>query len=367
MDFTPQMRAVLQAIWTLRARSEESGQYRGRPLKHTKVESLACEILSNGASEGEKPKVVSRQSWYNQNGKDEWIAINRAINGKPPLNQQTDVEIAIAEFGKTDPAKEIIKELLTLKDKVVGQKKIIEGHRAEFEEFRAKAYAQQYMASDFADSLDSHQKQVESAQVNLKREEDLRKKYQAEATKLRRENNELTKYVKKRGGTSNTEIRHLTKKFSPDLSELKPEVADKDLLLKYSNLRNQSWDGMMKATQVKAPDDIYLIFHKFNIMLDDFIEKNLPLNPGGLTYIFACYQPYGRRREEMYKEAAKLLTVAPVVVIVDNTIASKVLPLPNQRDITQRLHDKQAKSKFEHYDPIAESYEQVWIERIKNG
>ena len=280
MDFTPQMRAVLQAIWTKRETPDDEGAAPGiHPLNAVQVENLACTILKEQTPNGKKAKTVSRQSWYNKNAKEEWKAIRRAIDGEPPLKHHIEVERAIAEFGQVDPAKEMAVELQTLRKKIAEQEAIIDDHEKQFEDFRAKAYSEQYVSKEIVANLDEYQKQQEISQVNMKKEEGLRKKYQSENTKIRNAMNALEKLVKLRGHTHRSNIKPVFTDFSPKLSNLDLNIPDGNLIIEYSHIRDEAWLKMVDKAHKYSPDEIHIVFHRFNVDMKSYISNKLPLSP----------------------------------------------------------------------------------------
>jgi len=382
MYFTQQMLAVIQAIWILRTASSDNEVQDGkgfnqssaigpqgvRKLNHLQVEEVACEILKRQAAPNTTPLVVRRQSWYGANAKEEWKAIRRSIDGEEPLSHHVAVENEIVKFDGVDGAGALKAEINELRAKVASQSLIIVGHSEEMEQFKAKAYFKQYVDKSDAYDYEAIERQHREAQTKLTREEALRQKYQQENRGLRAKVAELEKIVSAKGRAISGDAKPIYKLFSPDLSNISPSDPN-TMIGDYAKLKSEAWVAMKEAANRKPPVDTYLVFHKFNIDPSSFVKEKLPLVEGVLSYVFVGYEPSADKRKRMYEEAAQLSQTPPVVFLVEGSQAPQgnvVQFLDSRRSIIEQLHGHvTAKLRgVDYYDPIAEGFTQVWIERL---
>lgn len=371
MNFSTQMYALFQAIWTLRGElNPDTGEPHGfAPLEHKKVETVACEILKSHTKKGETPLVVRRQSWYGKNAKEEWQAIRRAIDAEKPLPQHKEVEDEIAKFDDLDPARRFQEQIRQLSQRIAEQDEIIEGHDEKFEEFRTKAYTNQYIEKRTLEDSTFYEEEFKKTQKKLEREERQRKGFQADNKELRAQVKELEKIAKAKGATHGSGAKPMYKAFYPDISKI--ELGDpKEMLKAYARFKDEAWEKMTASARKTPPTDIYLIYHSFNIDVQTFITDTLPLCPGVVSFVFACYEPTIDVRVDMFEEASAFLSTPPVVFLVHGSpkASDNVVQISSaQRDVAEQLHehvrDLPQKS-FDFYDPFEEGYNQVWIERI---
>lgn len=369
MNFTPQMKAVIQVIWTLRAKPSEGEEPGIRKLNHLLVEQMACEIMERQAKPGEKPLVVRRQSWYDPNGKEEWKAIRRAIDGEPPDDNPLDVEIEISKLDEIDGAGALKAEINDLRRTVASQNHVIAGHAQEMEEFKAKAYFKQYVDMSDAYEFDAMERQHRDAQAKLKREEDIRQQYQHENSALRAKILELEKIAKAKGSADKAGVQPLYKLFIPSLASIVQNDPN-TMLQDYAKLKDEAWTKMLQAAVKQPPTDIYLVFHKFNVDPASFVADKLPFVSGVVSYVFACYEPKSHKRAKMFEDASHLIPTPPVVFLVEHSTSpqSNVLQMnESKRDMTEQLHRhvEGLRRAFDYYDPITEGFAQVWIERVR--
>lgn len=382
MHFTLQMMAVIQAIWILRTTPSENEELKGqgptpssavgslgvKKLNHSQVEAVACDILKRQAAPNTTPLVVRRQSWYGANAKDEWKAIRRAIDGEKPLSNHVAVEKEIAKFDDVDGAGALKAEINELLAKVAIQERIIAGHREEMEQFKAKAYLKQYVNKSDIYDYDAIERQHRAAQSKLKREESLREKYQQENRGLVAKVAELEKIAKAKGPVGGY-AKPIYKLFSPDLGSINPSDPN-TMMGDYAELKAEAWEELKEAANRKPPIDIYLVFHKFNIDPTSFVTERLPLVQGVLSYVFAGYEPSAGRRKRMYEEAARIAQTPPVVFLVEDSPSPQgnvVHIADGRRSIAEQLHSHVVTKRrgVDYYDPIAEGFTQIWIERIR--
>lgn len=368
MNFTPQMMAVIQAIWTLRAKPNNGGKPGVQKLNHQEVEQIACDILKSQTDGDNKTLVVRRQSWYGSTAKDEWKAIRRSIDGEQPLSHHMAVETEIAKFDEVDGAGALKAEINELRQIITRQNNIIAGHAEEMDQFKAKAYFKQYIDLSDAYNIEAIERQHKDAQTKLGHEEDIRKKYQFENNGLRARVTELEKIAKAKGSIDKTGVQPIYKLFCPNLSKIvqsEPNI----MLQDYAKLNDVEWNKLMQAATKQPPTDIYLIYHRFNVNIESFVAEKLPLVSGVVSYIFACYEPSSYKRERMFKDVARLIPTTPVVFLVEDSSSTKnntVQRIDSKRDVPEQLHKHVVNLRrgFDYYDPITEGFAQVWIERV---
>lgn len=368
MYFSQQMMAVIQAVWTLRAKPSNGEKPGVRRLQHQEVEQVACDILGHLAENGKKPLVVRRQSWYGSNAKEEWKAIRRAIDGEQALSHHVAVEAEIAKFDKVDGAGALKSEINELHRTIARQKLIINDHNAEMEQVKAKAYFRQYVDMVDVYNIDAVERQHREVQAKLTREEELRQRYQHENNALRARIVELEKIAKVKGRADKVGAQPVYKNFFPSIDSI-VQGEPHAMLQDYAKLKDQAWEKMMQTATKQPPTDIYLVFHRFNIAPESFVAAKLPLVPGVMSYIFACYEPRSHRRGKMFEDAAHLISIPPVVFLVEDRPSPQsniVSLIESKPDITDQLHRHVVGMMrgFDYYDPISEGFAQVWIEWV---
>jgi len=364
------MGIVLQAIWEFR--SLQGGQR--VKLNHLELERYAEEIRLNRLKvelqaeniphRTEKP--IRRQNWYNLEAIVEWQAIRRAIDGLEPLNGHEEIEKAIASFGAADSQKVIAARIAELQAALDECRNKLKVQTTTFDEFKRKAYGDQYVEGRFKEEYEHYKQQYENYIEQASKDETLRKQLDAELTKLRSENKELKRLMDV--STNVTDCGNVfgkPKLFIPDIKEINAEGTDSDLIEKYRALKTESFLVMMKEAARKAPDEIFLVFHRFNIDISKYIRTGLPYSKNRLTYVFACYEPVSEKRHEFFINAAKKSTVKPrVFLVLGEPTTPNVIPLQADPGVEERLRSKAKAMMFRPYNLDEESYVQVSIKRV---
>lgn len=369
MNFNAQMLAVIQVIWTMRNSPPPGVSPGRRRLNASSVAKEAKAILVERAPEAEKAKVkLDRQNWLSKNCSAEWKAIRRAIDGDDPLPGCEEVEAEIARFNDADPNKSLVQETARLKRRIAELESVVNDHDRKFEEFRAKAYNEQYVSARFREDVELQQRRLTDALTRSEKLGQQLKEYQLAVSNLTKAKEQLERIVKAKGATKGGKPLHKT--FSVDLSKLPPTSDENALFTEYLKAVNDAWEGLLGAADKDKPTDIYIVFHTFNIDVPRFIEAHVPMSPGVLSYVFCCCQPVASRRSEMFRSAATKIIVPPIVFLVvpgqslPHDSGATVVSLRGPQSVEDRLRARVAKQRgFQPYDPFDEGYHQVWIER----
>jgi len=364
MYFTKQMHAVIEAIWVLRCKY--GGGTDLIQLKNTEVERAASEILKRRTSENEMFGKIKRQNWYNHNAKKEWKAIRRSINGETPLVGQTQVETEIAKFDAVDTAKLLSDEIFNLKSELKKYRKIISGHEQEFEEFRSKTYATQYLDLKYQHEYQSYKEQFENIQIEVGKEKKLRQNYQSQTKMLRKKRDDL-KRILSRQDNNHHNATPLYKDLSPCVDRLEQALIA-EMYKNYQSLKDAAWEEMVARVRRQKPDTVFLIFHQFNCDLQQYIDNKVPLVSGSLNFVYGCFEPFSMRRKKMYQTVSSLLSIPPHVIIVNGfESVQNVVEL----DVTKRKKQDQLceyvaslTRGIEFYDVLEEGFKILTIERV---
>jgi len=357
MDFTKQMLAVIQTIWHLRTSTKK------KKLIHTDVEKH-----SRNFTDDKKP--VSRQIWYSRKSRTEWQDIKRAIEGKLPSDHP--VEQMIATFAEGDTTGMFAAEISKMANENGALKTELEAERKTFKEFVERSRQEQYAESRFRVNFEALTVRVENLQKEKQKDVKTIQNYQADNLRLREENNEFRKKVAVRGTVKNPNF-YL---FQPDLKKISIESTDKELMGSYQEETVWAFGKMKAAMKKKTPEDIFFVFHSFNIDLKQFVLEELPFKFSDNNYVFGCCDLSGTSRKNFFGEAARELDlIKPTVVLVcgrgrpsDADKPSNVIEMPSAKsiqDIQGRLRTLIIdRHKRVDYDVVYEDYDTVLIKRI---
>ena len=396
MSFSPQMLAVMQTIFEFRhlpPGSENSLPKDGglperlpdapegwnpgdkRKLNESAVERRAQRILKPNQ------KTVRRQSWIGcgndtQGQKVIWHRIKRAIEGQEALPGHDEIEEQIASFGGEDILREIIKRLRQeIEEKEAEIFKLKDGRRQFEENFRNRAYTEQFIKGELLSEFNDYKKTYEAAQLKLANEENLRQKLELQNANLRQEVRILKTMAKNVGMTeTSSATRKNLVNHSPKLTGLSKD--SQTPMLDYYRLRDEAWDALIGKAGGNAPDYIFFVFHNFNIDVEAFIESKLnPIVPAGaINFVFACHQPNIGRRKSMSAEAKYLCKMQPVAYyVLGSPPPSNVTDIrTGSRDVREELHKQVShdllsrRPKIDSFNPVREGFQVVRIERVDN-
>ena len=399
MNFTQQMLTVMEVIHIFRqypAGSDDAlrtierlkplpdapkGWRRGdrRPLIELAVEERAQAMLAA------KGLTVTRQSWHGCEGATKgrkviWHGIKRAMEGLDPLPEHAEIEKQIEWFGTTDEPSALKEMVERLGEELIDKKRIIaelkDGRKQFEEEFKIKAYTEQYVYGELLEELVDFRKNYETAQAKLASAEKLRQGLDLANRRLREQVAELKTRAEGIGLAINSGAKPTPPiDHSPTIASIKKD--SQSPMRDYYDLRDAAWDNLLTSAKNDAPDYVFLVFHKFNIDVQHFIISKLsPLLPAGATnVVFACYQPNASFRKSMFGEISKLSKMTPIVYVVEGTPApeSNVTPIKaEKKDIRIKLHMQVVEEStgnrpaVEPFNPVREGFRQVWIERVND-
>lgn len=352
------------------------GQIR-RLNQRTIVQKANILLQKNAEKVGAEPKQVGRGNWTDKKAAAEWKGIYLALQGGEtgePIPQA--VLDAIAAFDERD--KTYIESTLvdSLMDEVKVKDSIILELNNSRKDFETKAYTRQYIEAETYDLLNDLKNDYAAAHGRLAAEEQTRIKIEERNRKLSKELESLKKNLDSMmlGVSGNGESTNPPVDFSPKL-----EVLDKNstqLMRDYRKNMNEAWEALIDKAKRKAPDFIFIIFHKFNIDIKKFIAERIPEPSGVTSYVFACYQPSALKRERWFAKACEMTKsqqIKPVVILVDDGTRfsveagkDNVVQFPSGAiEIADKLRVLALKEldKAEPCNPVVEGFRQVWIEQ----
>ncbi|WP_378954576.1 hypothetical protein [Pelosinus sp. sgz500959] len=354
MEFTKQMYVVMETIWHLRATT------RTQKLVHTDIEELSSNFTKDN-------RPVKRQNWYNSNASPEWKAIKDAIEGKLPSDHI--IEQTITAFGKADKKTGMLAakifELTNDKEKA---KVELTKVQQEFQEFKKRTWQEQYEESHFRVNFEYYKNSSENLQKEKNMDIKLIQNYQIENARLTEENTKLRRSISVVGIVENPKY-HL---FQPNLRDISADLSDKDLQAAYRQASMESFTKMKDTMKKKPAEDIILIFHYFNINIENFLIRKLSFKFPDNNYVFACCDLTETSRRTRYQEITNMLQlIKPTVFLIIGKMInleqpSNLVKLPDtkaNRDIEDRLRTSVEKLNILEPNCVKEGYENVFIIR----
>lgn len=398
MHFNQQQDAVLYVIWKywglppgsdkfvkagekpITVPEPPPGWKPGQPRRlnqKTVVQQANILLKKDAIKVGAEPKQVGRGNWTDKKASAEWKGIYLALQGgetgEPIPQAVLDALAAFDERDKTHIESNLVDSLM--EEIKVKDNFILELNNSR-EEFETKAYTRQYIEAETYDLLKDLKKNYEAAHERLAAEEQTRIKIEQRNRKLNEELVSLKKDFSSLmlGAGGNGESTNPPVDFSPKLAAL--DKNSNQLMRDYRQKMNEAWDALIDKADKKAPDYIFIIFHKFNIDIKKYITESIPVPHGVTSYVFACYQPNASKRERWFAKACEMTKskqIKPVVIIVDdgtrfsvNAGNDNVVQFPSGAiEIADKLRVQALKEldKADPCNPVVEGFRQVWIER----
>lgn len=356
MNFTDQMKIVMEAIFVLR------GGKRNKILVELRVHEYTKLLMSD---ENGVPHEygIGRNNWARRNAGEEWKAIKEAI--KANLPQDHPVELEIAKFGKFETHSFYQNQIKKLQYDLEIVENKFKSKEKELDEYKQSYYSKHFEDNRYRLNCKKMEIQLNTLVTHGNDDKTTIQKYQIENAVLSKEN-----AVLKKRANGATELIHPPFLYQADMKKIDTKLSNIELYSAYQYLRDDAMQSMLKemSKNEKHPQDVFLIFHEFNTEIEELVDNYIPFKEPHNNYVFSCFAPLRTFREQIYKETAKFMPLPPTVIFVTgNMVNSNLTGGPGfdwSKDVNGRMRLMMRElKKFNPYAPIEEGFEKLYIRR----
>lgn len=303
---------------------------------------------------------VSRQNWSVKSASSNWKAIKLCIEGNLPSTHPLEIMIAgYHESGKFQFSARIVE----LERSVAAKSQAYNALLEDFELFKSKIYTEKYRDAHTRVNFEKNQQRLEAMEANSAQDKRLINSYQAEVSNLTAEIKKIKQLIHFK---STNKFLFTVKLTEPYLDDFEGATSQADIYNLYMKSLHSSLEKISAEISENEASDIFIIFHRFDVDVDDLAKNNIPYKLPGNSYVFACYAPTDRTRIEVYNKLRKLLTFPPTVILIGKMKTDNMpvdLKYLKKSKFSKTLIDLAKNYRFMAFDIINEGYENVLVLR----